>query len=90
MRRQPIARDEVRVGSVILTLPLDSVREDKWGDLEPIPNLWAPLVRALNRKLNQNWKADAGRRQAMRMALGISKLREAGTDPRTLASTMGC
>jgi hypothetical protein len=53
MRRKPVSRDEVRFnGWRITTMPVDSVSEPKqrWGQRSRSPPLWAPLLRALNRK----------------------------------------
>jgi hypothetical protein len=49
MRTKPIQRDEVRFRHRrgITTLPIDSVRKGQHG-LEPIPKLWAPLLRTLS------------------------------------------
>jgi hypothetical protein len=65
MRRQPVTRDEVRFnGRRITTMPIDSVSEgeERWQRRKPIAPLWAPLLRALNRKRLADWKAGAERR----------------------------
>jgi len=57
MRRKPVTRSEIRFdGSRIATLPVDAVRVDvpdkdlPWNEyVVPIPRLWVPLLRALNR-----------------------------------------
>jgi hypothetical protein len=48
MRHKPVTRDEVYFTGRIITLPVDSVRRDKWGGIEPIPKLWAAVVRSIN------------------------------------------
>jgi hypothetical protein len=72
MRCTPVRRDEIRFnGSRITTLPLDSLRADKWGRLDSIPRLWAPLVRSLNRAQKRDWDSRAAVREAASGA-GIS------------------
>jgi hypothetical protein len=65
MRRKPVTRDEVRFGGRrILTLPADAVREDASGRLGPVPKLWAPLLRSLNRKQALAWPTHRKRLRA--------------------------
>lgn len=69
MRRKPVSRDEVRFnGSRITTLPVNAVREDRWGDLEPIRKLWAPLLRSINRARKRQWDRNAAMREQAVMA----------------------
>jgi hypothetical protein len=65
MRRKPVTRGEVRFGNQrILTLPADAVREDEWGHLAPVPKLWEPLLRSLNRKQARGWPTHRERLRA--------------------------
>lgn len=53
MRHKPVTRDEVRFdGQRITTVPADAVHQ-----LEPIPKLWAPLLRQLNEASKNEWEA---------------------------------
>jgi hypothetical protein len=74
MRRKPISRDEVRFnGKRITTMPLDSVRKNPkhyWRGPEPIAELWAPLLRSLNRTRNREWNSRTASREEQ-VALGI-------------------
>jgi hypothetical protein len=57
-RTKPITRDEIRAGYNVETLPANSFRKSASGDLEPIPELWAPVLRELNlehQKLHEEW-----------------------------------
>jgi hypothetical protein len=50
MRSKPIKRDEVRFdGWRITTLPANSVRKNRQGELETVRELWEPLLRSLRR-----------------------------------------
>jgi endogenous inhibitor of DNA gyrase (YacG/DUF329 family) len=50
MRSKPVQRDEVRFdGWRIGTLPANSVRKTRQGELEIIRELWMPLLRSLRR-----------------------------------------
>ena len=55
-RTKPVTRDEIRFGWCIETMPANSLRKNRDGDLEPIANLWAPLLRALDQKQRETWK----------------------------------
>jgi hypothetical protein len=60
MRTKPIQRDEIRFdGWNITTMPADSVRKqpDSIFLVEPIPELWVPLLRSLNRVARREWAA---------------------------------
>jgi hypothetical protein len=60
MRTKPIRRDEVRFnGYCITTMPANSVRKrrDSIILVEPIPKLWVPLLRSLNRVARREWAA---------------------------------
>jgi hypothetical protein len=67
MRKRPISRDEIRRGrrGNIITLPLDSVREDDFGQLQPVAKLWTPLLRVLNREQEKRWQDQADQRHAL-------------------------
>ena len=59
MRRKPVQRHEVRFdGSRITTLPADSLRQGEYAR-EPIPRLWAPLLRQL--KAKEPWPYSRGK-----------------------------
>src|SRR6516225_2647728 len=64
MRRKPVQRHEVRFdGERITTLPADSLRQGEFGR-EPIPKLWAPLLRSL--KAKKPWPHSHGKRKCLR------------------------
>jgi hypothetical protein len=54
-RTKPIQRDEIRVGYNVETLPARSVRKSQDGGLEPIPELWAPVLRELQSEFEKKW-----------------------------------
>ena len=57
MRTKPIQRDEIRFdGLRITTVPINSVREGRRGDLNPIPKLWAPLLHSLDQAEKKLWE----------------------------------
>ena len=61
MRTKPVRREEVRFDEErITTLPADSLRQGQF-DREPIPKLWAPLLRSL--KAKQPWPYSRGKRK---------------------------
>jgi len=53
-RTKPVKRDEIRCCWDIETMPASSMRKNRDGDLEPIAELWAPLLRELNLE-NEEW-----------------------------------
>jgi len=60
-RTKPVQRDEIRAPYKVETLPANSVRKAQDGRLEPIPELWAPVLRELNledQKLRAEWVRD--------------------------------
>jgi hypothetical protein len=61
-RTRPVQRDEIRAPYNVETLPANSVRKSADGGLEPIPELWGPVLRELNledQKLREKWVRDS-------------------------------
>jgi hypothetical protein len=55
-RTKPVQRDEIRCGWRIETMPVSSMYKNRDGDLEPIANLWAPLLRSLDQERREDWE----------------------------------
>jgi hypothetical protein len=55
-RTKPVTRDEIRCGYRIETMPANSMHKNRDGDLEPIADLWAPLLRSLDQERKQDWE----------------------------------
>jgi hypothetical protein len=97
MRRKPVTRDEVRIrGYRITTMPIDSCREDEWGDLKTSASLWAPLVRSLRRAFERDWSDWEARLQELRQS-GFYRgppprkpYRPSAPTPRTYGSVYEC
>jgi hypothetical protein len=56
-RTKPVTRDEIRCSWCIETMPANSMCKNRDGDLEPIANLWTPLLRSLDRERRESWES---------------------------------
>jgi endogenous inhibitor of DNA gyrase (YacG/DUF329 family) len=64
-RTKPVSRDEVRFhpyfgAPSIETMPANSMRKNRAGWLEPIAELWAPLLAELDRQGREDWQGYVG------------------------------
>ena len=84
MRTKPVRREEVRFDEErITTLPADSLRQGQF-DREPIPKLWAPLLRSLKAQT----AVAVLTRQAQMPALWLQVLSGAGRSELLLLRSM--
>jgi hypothetical protein len=56
-RTKPVSRDEIRCSWDIQTMPASSMRKNRDGKLEPIPKLWATLLRSLDQERKETWES---------------------------------